>query len=342
MRARCWTILLLCSVQACSTKQAAVPRTEPALANSEVVSEQPNSQRSIELVYVIEGEGLTPEERRKALHAVVETMRNRLAALKLREPSLVLQGERIVVQLADVPADDVGPIRQGLEKRATLGMHAVIAGSDFAEALHQHAKEDSAARKLGIQVDEESWTGASDGAKRRDYFVCLDDKARDAPAVLRSFVEQVTRAHPELRPEPERMVRYGLDPLSETKRWRSYYLERKAALDESAIASAQVKWDPNTNMPLVLVDFSPGGAATLAAFTKEQLGEKVAMIVDDEVSLAAIVMAPITGGSLSIQLDRTDPNRALSEAEGLAASLRAASMPATLRLESWRDLAEGG
>ncbi len=118
------------------------------------------------------------------------------------------------------------------------------------------------------------------------------------------------------------------------KFWRTYYLERAVRLTGSAISNAMQNYDPNTNRPLVLLDFNRYGGRIFGDVTAQIVGMKFATILDDRVKSAPIINGAIRGGRASITMGGSDPTTQEREAQQLVAVLKTGSLPAPLREES--------
>ena len=116
--------------------------------------------------------------------------------------------------------------------------------------------------------------------------------------------------------------------------WRTYYLERAVRLTGSGISNAVPSYDPNTNRPIVLVDFNRYGGRAFGDLTAQVVGKKVATILDDKVKSAPIINGVIRGGRASITMGGSDPRVQEREANDLVAVLKTGSLPAPLREES--------
>jgi protein-export membrane protein SecD len=117
--------------------------------------------------------------------------------------------------------------------------------------------------------------------------------------------------------------------------WRSYYLWRTARLTGRAIANAEGQEDPNTGRPIVLLDFSRDGARIFGDLTAEIVGQKLATMLDGTITSAPIINGPIRGGRASITMGGSDPVQQRKDRDELIHVLKAGSLPAPLREESW-------
>jgi preprotein translocase subunit SecD len=119
-----------------------------------------------------------------------------------------------------------------------------------------------------------------------------------------------------------------------TPYWRTYYLDRAVRLSGSQVSSSQVNFDPNTNKPIVQVEFTRYGGRLFGDLTSQNVGSKMAIILDDTVNSAPVINGPIRGGSAIITMGGSDPERIKAEADDLVAVLKTGSLPAPLQEES--------
>jgi preprotein translocase subunit SecD len=98
-------------------------------------------------------------------------------------------------------------------------------------------------------------------------------------------------------------------------------------LDESNVVGALVSIDPATGKHGVNIRFDAEGADAFARLTAENVGERIAIVIDGEVLTAPIVREPISGGRVQISGNFTG-----EEANGLAVALAGGQLPVPFRL----------
>jgi preprotein translocase subunit SecD len=118
------------------------------------------------------------------------------------------------------------------------------------------------------------------------------------------------------------------------KSWMTYYLERAVRLTGSSISNAYGTYDPNTNRPVVSLEFNRYGSRQFGDVTAQIAGQKFATILDDKVKSAPIINEAIRGGRAQISMGTADPTQAEKERDDLVAVLKTGSLPAPLREES--------
>ncbi|HTJ46421.1 MAG TPA: protein translocase subunit SecD [Kofleriaceae bacterium] len=116
--------------------------------------------------------------------------------------------------------------------------------------------------------------------------------------------------------------------------WRTYYLDRAVRLSGSAVKNAGTQWDPNTNKPYVAVEFDRYGGRLFGDLTSQNVGAKMAIILDDKINSAPIINGPIRGGNAQITMGGNDAEHMQKEADDLVSVLKTGSLPAPLKEES--------
>jgi len=128
------------------------------------------------------------------------------------------------------------------------------------------------------------------------------------------------------------------DPLPQAKDqrkyWRTYYMERAVRLTGSSISNAYGSYDPNTNRPVVSLEFNRFGGRIFGDVTAQISGMKFATILDDKVKSAPIINGAIRGGRCQITMGGSDPQAQEKERDDLVAVLKTGSLPAPLREET--------
>jgi preprotein translocase subunit SecD len=162
--------------------------------------------------------------------------------------------------------------------------------------------------------------------------------------VIARYLQDLAKSDPTKWKLPEdRQIAYELvEPREDAKDkrafWRTYYLERAVRLTGTSISDAQGSYDPNTNRPIVLLDFNRYGGRVFGDLTAEITGKKLATILDDKVKSAPIINGAIRGGRASITMGGSDPRRQEIERDELVNVLKTGSLPAPLKQESMSDV----
>jgi protein-export membrane protein SecD len=115
--------------------------------------------------------------------------------------------------------------------------------------------------------------------------------------------------------------------------YRTYYLHSEVALTGDYITDASVRPDSETGQPEVALNFDRTGAKKFEKLTGAHVRERMAIVLEGEVSSAPVIQTRIGGGAARITLGATrNYNEALAEAQDLAVVLRAGALPAPVRI----------
>lgn len=234
---------------------------------------------------------------------------------------------------------------------------------------------DPLAIKEGIKAEVDQWRPEEGSTTYTDYYLIAHDRDEDVPVetakdldcaavrdpknikedgtvtcnvpgrfVIARYIKELQAQDPEkFKINPEHELGYEfVEPAAESKDqrkfWRSYMLEKEVRLTGTAISDAQGSYDPNTNRPIVLLDFNRYGSRVFGDLTAKIVGRKLATILDDKVKSAPIINGAIRGGRASITMGGSDPRQQELERNELVNVLKTGSLPAPLREESASEI----
>jgi protein-export membrane protein SecD len=163
----------------------------------------------------------------------------------------------------------------------------------------------------------------------RDGQLLVDE--RDVPTLQRWLAnEQVRRAMPR-----GATVRLGQDTLAQgTELYRPLWvLEDRPFLRGEELEDAQPGREQQFNETIVSFDLSRRGGRIFERVTSQNIGELIAIVLDEEVVSAPVIQSRI-GASGQIQMGQAP----LEEARDLALVLRAGALPAPLRIMEERTV----
>lgn len=112
-----------------------------------------------------------------------------------------------------------------------------------------------------------------------------------------------------------------------------YKLKKDVLLTGEHLVDARVLVDPNTNEPYVAIQFDEVGTKIFEKITSENVGKKLAIVLDNTVYSAPVIREPITGGRASIT-----GSFSYEEAHELAVILRAGTLPAPVKIMEMRTI----
>ena len=231
----------------------------------------------------------------------IEVIRNRIDEFGVTEPEIVSQGEdRIVVQLPGVK--DIDRAKELIGKTAKLEFKMV--NDEVSPAtLDGWIKKTEAA---GINLKK--------GQRFSEYIQTVNEYLKkDIPSGFElAFERRVNKLTNELTAKIP------------------YLVEATPQLTGEAIQDARVQIDQQKNEPYVSMNFKAAGAKTFEKITGENIGKRMAIILDGNVYSAPNIQAKIGGGRAQITLGTGGYNKILKEARDLALVLRAGALPVQL------------
>jgi preprotein translocase subunit SecD len=272
------------------------------------------------------------EVRDYALRQGIETIRNRVDKFGVSEPTIIKKGTDIIVELPGLKSSDFEHIKSIIGRTAQLEFKIVDDEADYMRKVVQYLKGPGAAatKDSGIEVLPESWTEKDSGKQHEDY--SLRAKSRDA---LQKFFETLP---PELAVPQDHEIGYEeTQARSDTgeatpdKYWRTYYLKKRAQLTGEYLSNADQTWDQQTGRPEVSFEFDRQGAAISEKMTGDNIGRKMAILLDDTIKSAPVIESRIGARGRITLGGFGDPFALQNEAKEIVAVLRSGALPAPLR-----------
>ncbi len=267
-----------------------------------LTSETPNS-----LTYGINN-SLKNDLETNAVSKSIEVIRNRIDEFGVSEPEIVSQGEdRIVVQLPGVK--DIDRAKDLIGQTAKLEFK--IVNDDPNEA----AKIDGWLEKVKTAGGE-----YKAGSRFSEYVKNVNDILKDdLPTGHELVFEKIVNA---LNNE----VTIG----------EPYLINSMARITGDDLQDARVAFDPQDNRPYVGLNFKTKGAQKFANVTEENVGKRMAIILDGNVYSAPNIQEKIAGGNASITLGQGNRDKVVKEASDLSLVLRAGALPVELEFQEQR------
>jgi len=174
-------------------------------------------------------------------------------------------GERWVIELPRVTEANAPNVIARLSAGGGLEFREVIEGDAAAGlvklglAVEQHrgSSDDHAPT---LEVDQ--WRPEDGGPTHTDLYI----QAYAREQLVQAFADAQARGW--TPPSHTKIVYQRIDPRDDAKdrrtAWRSYFVADQAALDGTAVANATGSYDPNTNRPVVMLEFTRAGARMLS------------------------------------------------------------------------------
>ena len=124
-------------------------------------------------------------------------------------------------------------------------------------------------------------------------------------------------------PGSEILYQSGFDPQTGRRTNVPYLLKRRAVLTGDSLTDARVQIDSQYGDPYVSISFDARGARVFERVTGENVGKRLAIVLDNNVYSAPVIRDKISGGKAQITGHFT-----MNEAKDLAIVLRAGALPA--------------
>ena len=231
----------------------------------------------------------------------IEVIRNRIDEFGVTEPEIISQGEdRIIVQLPGVK--DIERAKELIGKTAKLEFKLV---ND--EAIGGNVQE-------WLQRADEAGIKYKKGQRFSEYVNKLNEfLKKDLPE---GYVLAFQKTLNKVTNEIESQIPFLVDALP------------RISGDELADAGVQI--DQQKNEPYVSISFKSSGAKLFEKVTGENVGKRMAVILDGNVYTAPNIQARISGGSAQITLGSGNFNALMKQARDIALVLRAGALPVQL------------
>lgn len=231
----------------------------------------------------------------------IEVIRNRIDEFGVTEPEIVSQGnDRIVVQLPGVK--DIDRAKELIGRTAKLEFKLVNDTVPMATIQSWLQKAEAS----GIKFSKEE--RFSDYIRKVNEFL-KNDLPKDYQLAFEKSVSKATN-------EVELKIPYLVDV--------------NPRISGEDLADARVLIDQQQNQPYVSLEFKKQGADAFEQVTGDNIGRRMAIILDGNVYSAPNIQSRIAGGRAQITLGQGDFNRTMKEARDLALVLRAGALPVQL------------
>ena len=316
---------------------------------------------------------MTPESRADATDRALKIIRTRIDQFGVEEPLIQKVGDdRIIVELAGIQDEERAKdiIRQtaflqfflvhsGQEfqgflnalprmDRAVLAAFGEDAGRRGAEERDSGRETvesllfggDTAAAPGDAGADTAQADTAEAPPSRRPFSELMLESGQDGQLLVdERDVETVQQwlANPTVQRAIPRgaALRFGQDTLAQgTELYRPLFvLEDRPFLRGEELEDAQPGREQQFNNTIVSFDLSRRGGRTFERITSQNIGELIAIVLDDEVVSAPVIRSRI-GASGQIEMGQAP----LEEARDLALVLRAGALPAPLRIMEERTV----
>lgn len=254
-----------------------------------------------------------------AVQQAIETIRQRVDALGVSEPSITRRGENdIVVQLPGLKEDDVERAKSLIGATAQLQFKMVDDDNinQFFGQFQGNLPDGFNLRR--VDGNYLSVT-ASSKEELKEFF---EGKTDDEHEIGYKFYP--IYKDPQKKEEVDEQASY----------WKTYYLFSETRLTGEYITDARVSVDQKFNRPYVALNFDSKGAELFGELSKNNVGKRMAIMLDENVKSAPVFNEAIMGGRAQITLGSMKSFTELQkEAQDLVISLRHGALPAPIEMQ---------
>jgi preprotein translocase subunit SecD len=273
--------------------------------------------------------------RDRAVSQAKETIIRRVDELGLREASVTVRDEDIIIEVPGEDEKTFKEIREIISKTARLEFKILDDDTDYFGPILQQlgAKPEVPA---GIKITTETAPVGADKTKT-NHIATVEKQANET---LQQSLDRL-KAWCEKFPIPsDRELGFGVirdtdpDTLKQTETgWRTYYLFSRADITGDQIRDAAAQPDQG-NQSLggwhVALTFTDSGGERFEEITGANIKRRFAIILDGKTESAPVIQARIAGGHAQITMGASDPQTQLEESRKLELVLRSGALPAPI------------
>ncbi len=285
-----------------------------------------------------------------AVTRAIEIIRDRVDRFGVTEPSIQKQGNRrVIVELPGV--DDAQRVRKLLRGTAQLEFRLMANPDDVVQSLQ------SIIEYYEEEVDPVDSTETAEADTTFDIDAVIED---DVAATTNHFLDTVTpvgqgvlfgyvdvadtsAANALFRSsEFQTMLPPGIELLygnevviadNGSELFPVLTVAERTEMKGEVVVDAAVDFDPTTNVPMVSMTMNSEGAKTWARLTGANVGNFVAIVLDDVVYSYPVVRQPILGGRSSIE-----GVGSREEAQDIVTVLKSGALPAPVEIVGERTV----
>jgi preprotein translocase subunit SecD len=272
--------------------------------------------------------------RERAVTQAKETINRRVDELGLREASVVVRDEDIIIEVPGEDEKSFQEIRDIISRTARLEFKILDDDQDFIGSLKGKASDDQMPE--GVSLDNMENAPVGKGKTNPVHYATVNKKEgetmQDARARLKEFLEKFDMPN-------DRELGYGV--LYETdpdtfrqfeKGWRTYFLYSRADITGDQIRDAAAMPDQDSSLGgwHVALTFTDSGGDRFEEITGANVKRRFAIILDEKVESAPVIQTRIAGGHAQITMGASDPQTQLEDSRKLELVLRSGALPAPI------------
>ena len=313
-----WKVLLIVAVVGFSIWQVWPPQQKIHLGL--------DLQGGMQLLLKVDLEKVPAEGRKDATDRVVEIIRNRIDQLGVREPVISKQAkDEVVVQLPGITDRDRA--KEIVAKAAHLEFKLV---TEDPEIIRQ--AEAATAPPPPAPVTPPAQTPPAKETVTKAEEKPAAEKPKVEPKAEEAKKEEEKKEP--VPPAPPAKMPEGFEylPLTERGRNENILVQKEAVLTGDKLVNASVGFD-QYGQAIVQLQFDNEGAKVFDRVTFQNIGKRLAIVLDGKVYSAPVIRDRIPNGQAQIS-----GNFSATDASDLALVLRAGALPAPVSIEEERTV----
>ncbi len=269
--------------------------------------------------------------RDRAVTQAKDTVNRRVDELGLREASVTVRDEDIIVEVPGQDKKAFDEIKEIIRKTARLEFKMLDDETDFFGKI----KDSDLPEGEGISIYQEN-APAGPSKTVQTHFARMVKREKESMGDCRERFKKWAKTLQVPDDHAigfEEIVDYDPDQGTTTEiGWRTFYLYSRAEVTGDYITDAMVAQDTSGGMGgfYVAITFSPAGADRFEEVTGANVQRRFAIILDDVINSAPVIKTKIGGGRASITLGGGDPEKQLKDAKKLEMVLRSGALPAPI------------
>lgn len=261
-----------------------------------------------------------------------------------RDPGADPDPEMVTIALTQTARDGVlessssfRRLLKAIEQAAVLEMNLVDdetlfknTGQPYLRALYE-AGYVTQGMGISVRVEQDYGRPEKGGVTVNEPYAYLAEKCETLQRFFNSLPPEwrLPKSH-RVAYGDELIPRRGGEPL---KICRTYVIKDRADITGDRIKTAQVGYKADTMTPQVEVSFDKIGARDFDRMSGDNVGRKMAIIMDDRVVSDPIFNERISGGNVVITLGNSPGETVREQANDLVKVLKSGSLPARLNKE---------
>jgi preprotein translocase subunit SecD len=273
--------------------------------------------------------------RERAVTQAKETISRRVDELGLREASVTVRDEDIIIEVPGEDEKTFREIREIISKTARLEFKILDDDTDFFGPLRKKGKDLELPKGVNINNMENAPVGP--GKTNPIHYASMEKQPDETmqQSLDRFKVWAETLNVPSDR-ELGFSIVYDSDPetLKQTEKgWRTYYLFSRADITGDQIRDAAAQPDQGSQALggwHVALTFTDAGGERFEEITGANIKRRFAIILDGKTESAPVIQARIAGGHAQITMGASDPQQQLEDSRKLELVLRSGALPAPI------------